>query len=220
MIGINWRVLLTKITPQLPYAAIALVVIGWFATYTHQQRVIGARDAQVWAADVFIKLNADSVKYYHARALISDHARDSIEQLLVGVRARAQRSDSVSHGATLAYRELRDQTLSAPSGSAVPTLPQIFASADVAVNACELAKADCKRRADLERARGDTARAAAESHKAAEGKATVALDSSRRNEKRLKSALPSTTGNVVRAGLWTSLGAGALWLVCSLVHCK
>lgn len=216
----NWRAWLL---PALPYLAIIAAVVGWIASYTAQQRAIGALDVHVGIQDSTIKINGDSMKIFRADAARSDHAFDSLTAVTVAARARARASDSTSTVLTASYRELRDRALApANSGSLVPvpTLPQLVASADAAVNACELAKDDCKKRGDLEQQRGDSARAAAIARAEEANAAETALVASQRNEKTLKAALPSTTGNVARAGLWTTIGGVAVYLVCHLAHCQ
>lgn len=217
----NWRALWTKIAPGVPWVAIALLIAGWFATYTIKERAIGALHEQTKTADASIKRYIDSSTYFRARAQRADHAVDSLALMLVGARAKARASDSVSSVLTLSYRELRDRTLNASPGSLVPTPTQIFASADAAVNACELAKSDCKARADLEQQRGDSARAAAAFHAHDATLTHAALDSSQQNETRLKHAIPSAAATTIRAAWWGGVGMTIAYVACRfLVHCQ
>lgn len=223
MVSINWRALWTKLSPSVPWFTLALAVSGWCATHTYKQRELGASHAETKQADAAIAVLADTTKFYRARADRADHAVDSIAALLVGARAKAKASDSVSTVLTLSYRDLRDRTLNPVVGSIVPapTLPEVFASADAAVNACELAKADCKARGDLEQARGDSARAAAAARTREANAAIAARDSAQQNEKRAKALQPSAIGSTARAAWWASIGAGVVYVACRfLVHCQ
>ncbi len=210
----DWKSLLPK--PAVPYLLAALALGGWFTHYTMQQRAIGAMQADLRASHAVIDEAQRGASVDSVRAAALARSVDSLERQLVGLRNRAQRSDSVATAVTLSYRAFRDQVLAAPPGSAVPTLPQVFAETDAAVNACELARADCKARADREEQRGDSARAASAFNASRANRLSVALDSSRSNERKLKRALPSTTGNLMRTSKWAALGGAAVWAGCRL----
>jgi hypothetical protein len=210
----DWKSLLLK--PAVPYVLAALALGGWFTHYTMQQRAIGAMQADLRASHAVIDAAQRGASVDSVRAAALSRSVDSLERQLIGLRSRAQHSDSLATALTLSYRAFRDQVLAAPPGSVVPTLSQMFAQADTAVNACELARADCKARADREEQRGDSARAESVLNASRANRLSVALDSSRSNERKLKRALPSTAGNVVRASKWAVLGGVAAWAGCRL----
>jgi hypothetical protein len=212
----NWKTLFDKLRPQLPYAAIVLALVAWFASYTAKQREIGALHVSMAIDDSVIRVSKDSVLIERRRADRSTHAADSLGALLGPLRARAQRSDSTSRVVATEWRTFRDDVLHrASDDGAVPTPRVIIAHADTVIRACELARDDCKARADKEQQRGDSARAAAAERTREATRSAEALAASQRNEKRLKDALPSTAGDLARAGRWGAIGAAAVWIACA-----
>ena len=203
----------------LPYVLSLALGGGLLASYTAQQRAIGALKVELRIADSAITAAKDSADAARGRARSAEQFADGLERELVGLRSRAAHSDAVATAATASYRELRDQALTPTPGSAVPTLGQIIGAADTALNACAVARADCKARADREQQRGDSARAAARAHASESDELRRGLATSQANEKKLQGALPSTTGKVIRAGVGASVGAGLAVLVCVVAGC-
>ncbi len=209
--------ILKRYAPQ--FAASLLVLLlggGWVATYTHQQRRIGALEVETRGRDSTIKVERKAAAASAKRAESALRAADSLGQLLVAHRARAARSDALAAELAQGWAAFRDQVLHAPPGAAVPTLPVVFAKADSALNACTLARADCNARADKEQQRGDSARTAAMENGDRATHAEKALAASQLNEKSMKAALPTTAGKVTRAAWWAGIGGGIVWVGCRL----
>lgn len=209
---------LKRYAAQFTAALVVLLVGGWFASYTAQQRAIGALSADLRSADTVIARERKAGAADKALAVSALRAVDSIEQVLTDSRARAKQSDAVASQLTKGWADMRDQVLHAQPGHAVPSLPVVVATADSTIKACTVAREDCKARADTEQQRGDSARVAAIENGNRATHAETALSASQSNEKRLKAALPSTAGKVTRAAWWSMVGAGVALTVQSILR--
>jgi hypothetical protein len=208
--------ILKRCAPQLAASVLVLLLGGWFASYTHQQRRIGALEAETHGRDSTIKAERVAAAASAKRAASALRAADSIGQLLVESRARATHSDALATELAQGWATFRDQVLHAPPGAAVPSIPVVLAKADSALTACTTARADCKVRADREQQRGDSARTAAKENGESAQHYQNALGSSQENERKLKAALPTAAGKVTRAAWWAGIGGGVVWAGCRL----
>jgi len=226
----DWRSLLGKITPLFskltpllgklngvaPYAAVILLFAGYCAHYTAQQREIGALDAVTAHNDSTQAKGAKELHVLATREAKAKHALDSVNAQWRIAANRAKRSDSLANATKASYDSLRAEVLKHQTDPSVPvpTMPQLVASADAAINMCGLAKADCVARAAAAEAARDSAKALATIRGTEVETVSQSLAASQDNERRYKAAIPSTTAKTVSALTWATVGGAAVYVVC------
>lgn len=196
-------------------AALFLTAAGWFTTNNAKQRRIGALGVANHQLDSLRTDAIDKGWSLAATATATLGRVDSLERILVAVRTQAAVAAQQARELALEWTTVRDAYLTRnPADTSTVNVGAIVASADAAVRSCSDALTSCEHRATLEKRQADSLRVVAAERLTAMGAFARADTLSQRKAHNLEGMIPSTVGNVARAGVTAGVSVIVTYFAC------